>query len=317
MAPTPRARGHRLAGDPQGRRHLPVDTVRAATSGPDECDTRGRATRAGTQRPPRRARACRTRCRSSGPCRGRRRSAPAAAAQPAEARERLLATTSARYRRDRPRAGRSSPGPPHRRRVAAVGRAVRAAAPSSRGLAPWRPTNRGSSRCDPLGRRTTSALTSQCSAAHIGRGPDRHDVGGRALGRQARRRPVGQGIASGMPLGALIARADLLESWGPGAHGSTYGGNPVACAAALATIDLLEGGLVENARIRGDEAFAGLAELRRRHPQLHHRRPRQRPDDRHRVRHARARRGGPVGRVPARAARPRVRQVVASGCRRR
>ena len=71
-----------------------------------------------------------------------------------------------------------------------------------------------------------------------------------------------------MPLGALIARADLIESWGPGAHGSTYGGNPVACAAALATIDLLEGGLVENARIRGDEAFAGLAELRRRHPQL-------------------------------------------------
>jgi len=77
-----------------------------------------------------------------------------------------------------------------------------------------------------------------------------------------------KGIASGMPLGALIARADLLESWGPGAHGSTYGGNPVACAAALATIDLLEGGLVENSRIRGDEAFAGLAELRRHHPQL-------------------------------------------------
>ena len=56
-----------------------------------------------------------------------------------------------------------------------------------------------------------------------------------------------KGIASGMPLGALIARAELLETWGPGAHGSTYGGNPVACAAALATIDLLEGGLVDNA----------------------------------------------------------------------
>ena len=64
-----------------------------------------------------------------------------------------------------------------------------------------------------------------------------------------------KGIASGMPLGALIARADLLETWGPGAHGSTYGGNPVACAAALATIDLLEGGLIENARARGEEAF--------------------------------------------------------------
>ena len=68
-----------------------------------------------------------------------------------------------------------------------------------------------------------------------------------------------KGIASGMPLGAMIARAELLEAWGPGAHGSTYGGNPVACAAALATIDLLEGGLVENAPVRGEQAFAGLA----------------------------------------------------------
>ena len=50
-----------------------------------------------------------------------------------------------------------------------------------------------------------------------------------------------KGIASGMPLGALIGRADLLEAWGPGAHGSTYGGNPLACAAALATIDAARG----------------------------------------------------------------------------
>jgi 4-aminobutyrate aminotransferase len=67
-----------------------------------------------------------------------------------------------------------------------------------------------------------------------------------------------KGIASGMPLGAMVARADLLEAWGMGAHGSTYGGNPVACAAALATIDLLEGGLVENARARGEQALSGL-----------------------------------------------------------
>ena len=77
-----------------------------------------------------------------------------------------------------------------------------------------------------------------------------------------------KGIASGMPLGALIARADLLEAWGPGAHGSTYGGNPVACAAALATIDLLEGGLVDNARSRGEQAFAGLRPLIGRFPAL-------------------------------------------------
>ena len=64
-----------------------------------------------------------------------------------------------------------------------------------------------------------------------------------------------------MPLGAMVAKAELLEAWGPGAHGSTYGGNPVACAAALATIQLLEGGLVENAAVRGDQAAAGLRPL--------------------------------------------------------
>ena len=77
-----------------------------------------------------------------------------------------------------------------------------------------------------------------------------------------------KGIASGMPLGALMARADLLESWGPGAHGSTYGGNPVACAAALATIELLEGGLIDNARQRGEQAMTGLRPLASRHPKL-------------------------------------------------
>ncbi|MFL5755897.1 MAG: aminotransferase class III-fold pyridoxal phosphate-dependent enzyme, partial [Chloroflexota bacterium] len=77
-----------------------------------------------------------------------------------------------------------------------------------------------------------------------------------------------KGIASGMPLGGLVARAELLEAWGPGAHGSTFGGNPVACAAALATIDLLEGGLVENARIRGEEALALLEPLLERDPAL-------------------------------------------------
>ena len=75
-----------------------------------------------------------------------------------------------------------------------------------------------------------------------------------------------KGIASGMTLGALIARAELLEHWGPGAHGSTYGGNPIACAAALATIDLLEGGLVDNARERGEQALRLLRPLLETHP---------------------------------------------------
>jgi 4-aminobutyrate aminotransferase len=77
---------------------------------------------------------------------------------------------------------------------------------------------------------------------------------------------VAKGIASGMPLGAMVAPASILESWGIGAHGSTYGGNPVACAAALATIELLQGGLIENAAVRGEEAMAGLREIEGRHP---------------------------------------------------
>ena len=77
-----------------------------------------------------------------------------------------------------------------------------------------------------------------------------------------------KGIASGLPLGAMVAKASIMESWSIGAHGSTYGGNPVACAAALATIELLEGGLVENARLRGEEAMVGLQEIAGRHPRL-------------------------------------------------
>ncbi len=59
-----------------------------------------------------------------------------------------------------------------------------------------------------------------------------------------------KGIASGMPLGAVVARASVMN-WKPGAHASTFGGNPVCIAAALATMDLLEGGLIENARQMG------------------------------------------------------------------
>jgi 4-aminobutyrate aminotransferase len=61
---------------------------------------------------------------------------------------------------------------------------------------------------------------------------------------------VAKGIASGMPLGATVARADLM-TWPPGAHASTFGGNPVCCAAALATIALLEEELMENAARMG------------------------------------------------------------------
>ncbi|MGZ3631049.1 MAG: aminotransferase class III-fold pyridoxal phosphate-dependent enzyme [Candidatus Limnocylindrales bacterium] len=76
-----------------------------------------------------------------------------------------------------------------------------------------------------------------------------------------------KGIASGMPLSAMISRAELM-TWSIGAHGSTYGGNPIACAAALATIKLLEGGLIENAARRGEQALEGLRPLVRRHESI-------------------------------------------------
>jgi 4-aminobutyrate aminotransferase len=74
-----------------------------------------------------------------------------------------------------------------------------------------------------------------------------------------------KGIASGMPLSATVARADLMD-WTPGAHASTFGGNPVAVAAALATISLIESALVANAARMGDYLLEGLRELARKHP---------------------------------------------------
>src|SRR6185295_7561267 len=62
---------------------------------------------------------------------------------------------------------------------------------------------------------------------------------------------LAKGIASGMPLGALIARDEVMK-WNDGGHGSTFGGNPVSVAAALATFGLLERGLVANAASVGD-----------------------------------------------------------------
>lgn len=68
---------------------------------------------------------------------------------------------------------------------------------------------------------------------------------------------LAKGIASGMPLSATIARTDIMD-WGPGAHASTFGGNPVSIAAALATIELLEQSLIENAELMGDYLMSRL-----------------------------------------------------------
>jgi 4-aminobutyrate aminotransferase len=75
---------------------------------------------------------------------------------------------------------------------------------------------------------------------------------------------AGKGIASGMPLGAMIA-PDRLMTWDVGAHGSTYGGNPVSCAAAVATLELIENGLIDNAREIGAMLLNGLSGIRDRH----------------------------------------------------
>lgn len=78
---------------------------------------------------------------------------------------------------------------------------------------------------------------------------------------------VAKGIASGMPLGATIARAEVMQ-WKPGAHASTFGGNPVAVEAALATIELLEQELIDNAARVGTHMMSRLGEWPYRFPQV-------------------------------------------------
>src|SRR5512136_1214169 len=78
---------------------------------------------------------------------------------------------------------------------------------------------------------------------------------------------VAKGIASGLPLGACIARKSVMD-WPRGAHGNTYGGNPLSCAAALATIDLIENEYMENARIVGTYTIDALHEIMARHPSI-------------------------------------------------
>jgi 4-aminobutyrate aminotransferase len=78
---------------------------------------------------------------------------------------------------------------------------------------------------------------------------------------------LAKGIASGLPLGAMIARADLM-TWPPGAHGNTFGGNPIACAASLATLRLIEGSLMENAARMGAHMLDRLQEMQPHHPTM-------------------------------------------------
>jgi 4-aminobutyrate aminotransferase len=73
---------------------------------------------------------------------------------------------------------------------------------------------------------------------------------------------LAKGIASGLPLGATIAPAKIMN-WEAGSHASTFGGNPLSCRAALATIELLEENMMKNAAIQGERLMKGLAELQK------------------------------------------------------
>ncbi|WGV23349.1 acetyl ornithine aminotransferase family protein [Halotia branconii] len=76
-----------------------------------------------------------------------------------------------------------------------------------------------------------------------------------------------KGIASGLPLGAILARPELM-TWPPGSHATTFGGNPVACAAGIATLRLLESGLMTNATQMGELLQANLTQLHNKFPRM-------------------------------------------------
>ena len=75
---------------------------------------------------------------------------------------------------------------------------------------------------------------------------------------------LAKGIASGMPLGAIVASDEIMD-WPPGSHASTFGGNPVSCAAALETVALLEEELMDNATDVGGYLLGRLRDLATRH----------------------------------------------------
>ena len=77
---------------------------------------------------------------------------------------------------------------------------------------------------------------------------------------------LAKGLGSGLPIGAVLARRRVMEQWTRGAHGNTYGGNPVTCAAASATLDLVRDRLAANAAQSGEHFMARLRELQREFP---------------------------------------------------
>lgn len=81
---------------------------------------------------------------------------------------------------------------------------------------------------------------------------------------------IAKGIASGVPMGAMAARKSVGAKWKPGAHGNTYGGNPIACVSALKTLELIEKDYMKNAAEMGAYVLDAVAEMQARHPSIGH-----------------------------------------------
>ena len=79
---------------------------------------------------------------------------------------------------------------------------------------------------------------------------------------------LAKGLGSGLPIGAVVARRRYMEKWKPGAHGNTFGGNPLCCASALATLDLVEREYAANAASVGEYFIGRLRELKQRYPAI-------------------------------------------------
>jgi 4-aminobutyrate aminotransferase len=76
---------------------------------------------------------------------------------------------------------------------------------------------------------------------------------------------LAKGLGSGLPIGAVVARKRIMEKWPRGAHGNTFGGNPLCCAAALVTLDLVESEYAANAATVGEYFLSRLRDLQSRH----------------------------------------------------
>ena len=163
------------------------------------------------------------------------------------------------------------------------------------------------------GRRSASCATARHPARDrrgaVRRRAHRHDVGVRARRRRARHHHRRQGPGQRPAARRRSSPATTIMEWAPGKHGSTFGGNPVACAAAVATLDLVERRPRRQRRRASASTCSPACATLQTDAAADHRRPRPRPDDRHRPPRPRHRRRARAGVLRARPARAHVRQA--------